>query len=123
MTAKPVWSHPVEEAAFKEKNCARCFQADEALLRVSGRGDGCPHLARAATGRLPAVWTKRRNATMGDTYRCSDQLKKPPVNRRASSPTETPVMFDVEPGPLHLVPVDGWPDYRGQAAKDSPEKI
>lgn len=122
-TKKPVWSHPIEEAAWREKWCDHCFQPDEALKRIAKQGPGCPLLALSATGRLPTQWTRRRSAVMGDTYRCSEYLKKPPVNRRPSSPAVLEPMFDVDPAPLHLVPVEGWPDYRAKAAKDTPEKL
>lgn len=117
MSAKPVWANPIEEAAWIETNCARCFQPDEATKRITGTGPGCPHLARAAQGRLPAAWTRRRNAVMGDTYRCADQLKKPPVNRRSTGPADTPPMLDVTPTDRNLIPVDGWPDWKAERRK------
>jgi len=120
---RPVWSNDIEAAAWMEKHCAHCYQEDEARKRVLGQGDGCPLLLRAAAGRLPTQWTHRRNAVMGDTYRCDDFLPKPPVNRRKKSTEQTDILFDVEPAPQHLVPVEGWPDYRAEMRKEGPEKL
>lgn len=115
--AKNVWANPIEEAAFREKTCRTCFQPDEASKRIRGGGPGCPHLARAATNKLPTPWTLRRNATMGDTYRCAARMDKPAVTRRGIAPADTAPMLDVAPDDYHLVPVDGWPDYKAEARK------
>lgn len=112
MTHKPVWLNPIEAVAWQEKHCARCFQPDEARKRMTGKGDGCPLWLRALAGKLPTQWTRRRNAVMGDTYRCSSYLKQPPVSRRASTPAETEPLLEVETSDRHLVPVDGWPDWK-----------
>lgn len=122
MTAKPVWAHPVEEAAWREKWCRTCFQPDELWKRIDGTGDGCPLLARAAQNKVPNQWTRRRNAVMGDTYRCSDYAPKSPVNRRKSTPADTiPIdeLFDVEinSGPAEFVPVENWPDAQAFGIK------
>lgn len=117
MTARPVWANAIEEAAFRESRCARCFQPDEARKRITEQGDGCPHLARAATGRMPKVWTRRRNAVMGDTYRCDDYTDKPATNRRGTAPADTVPMLEPEPDDYRLIPVEGWPDYRAEARK------
>jgi hypothetical protein len=77
-----VWKSQVERDAFVESNCARCFQPDEAMKRITGDGPGCPHLARAEQNKLPTPWTRRRNAVMGETYRCADFAPKAAVNRR-----------------------------------------
>jgi len=115
--SKPVWANSVERNAWVEKHCARCFQTDEAAKRVLGSGDGCPHLRRGDANRLPRVWKKRRNTTMGDTYTCSEFRKEPPVNRRATVPDQTPPLFDLPEAPYLLIPVEGWPDYRGRDRK------
>lgn len=113
-----VWRNDVERDAFIESNCARCFQPDEAMKRLTGDGPGCPHLARAAKNKMPAAWTKRRNAVMGETYKCSAFTPKPPVNRRAVSDEETPPMFeDLPEVDRTLVPVEGWPDYLAEQRK------
>lgn len=112
--SKPVWSHPIEEEAWREKWCRVCFQPDETWKRIDGVGDGCPLLARAAQNKLPTQWTRRRNAAMGDTYRCSDYTPRAPVKRRKSTPADTipidEIGFPVEPVDRNLVPVEGWPD-------------
>lgn len=113
-----VWRNDIERAAFVESNCLRCFQPDEAAKRLTGNGPGCPHLARSMKNKMPAAWTRRRNAVMGVTFRCADFTPKPPVNRRAVSDEETPPMFDdIEPAEYLLVPVEGWEDYRAKAKK------
>lgn len=109
MTAKPVWYNEIERNAFVETQCRRCFQSDEAAKRVTGRGPGCPHLARADDNKMPRVWTRRRNAVMGETYKCADRLDKPPVNRRGVAPADTPAMFDGGPDEIGFVPIEGWP--------------
>lgn len=113
-----IWRNDIERAAFIESNCDRCFQPDEAMKRLTGDGPGCPHLARSLRNKMPAAWTRRRNAVMGETFRCSDFTAKPPVNRRGTAADETPPMFDdVEPDEYRLVPLDTWPDYRAEARK------
>lgn len=114
---KDVWLNSIEKAAWQEKWCRTCLQPDQAMKRITGKGPECPLLIRAAQNKLPMQWTRRRNATMGDTYRCDDYIKKPPVNRRATTPTETEPMLDAEPASRNLIPVDGWPDYRALAHK------
>lgn len=109
MVAKPVWHNDIERDAFIETNCLRCFQPDQAKARVMGSGPGCPHLARAEQNKMPRVWTKRRNAVIGETYKCDDKLDKPPVNRRGNAPADTPPMFDAGPEDVDFVPVEGWP--------------
>ena len=119
MAGKPVWHNDIERDAFIETNCRVCFQPDEAAHRVLGTGDGCPHLIRAAADRMPKAWERRRNAVMGETYRCSDFADKPPTKRRKTAPADTVEMFDVEPGEIDFVPVDGWPSAEafGKAKK------
>jgi hypothetical protein len=117
MTPKPVWANDIERDAWVEKNCRVCFQPDEALKRITGDGPGCPHLARAENNKMPNAWTRRRNAVMGETYRCADFQKRPAVNRRPTADVEIEPMLDVEPAERHLVPVDGWPDYRAEQRK------
>ena len=124
MSKKSVWTHPIEEAAWREKWCRTCFQPDEASRRVIGDGPGCPHLVRASHDKLPAPWTRRRNAVMGDTYTCHDYLKQPPSIRRGSAPAVTESLFDdtLPQQPYRLIPVEGWPDYRAAAAQ-APDKF
>jgi hypothetical protein len=112
-----VWKSQIERDAFVESNCARCFQPDEALKRITGDGPGCPHLARAERNKLPTPWVRRRNAVMGETYRCADFAPKPPVNRRQVSTEETPPLLEVPSDDRHLVPVENWPDYRSEQRK------
>jgi putative SOS response-associated peptidase YedK len=114
---KPVWLNDVERDAWVERHCRVCFQPDEARKRITGDGPGCPHLARAERNKLPTPWTRRRNAVMGETYRCADFAKQPPVNRRQVSTEETPPLLEVPSDDRHLVPVDGWPDYRSKQRK------
>lgn len=125
MAKKPVWINPIEEAAWREKWCRRCFQPDEAMKRVLDRGEGCPHLLRAAGDKLPKAWKRRRDAVMGDTYICDDHLDKPPVNRRKSKPCVTESLFDdtLPQQSYRLIPVETWPDYRAINANDTPEKL
>ena len=109
MVSKPVWHNDIERNAFVETLCRRCFQPDESRKRVLGAGSGCPHLVRADQGKMPKPWTRRRNAVIGETFRCDDYLDKPPVNRRGTAPADTGSMFDVEPTDVDFVPVEGWP--------------
>lgn len=90
------------------------------MKRVTGAGPGCPHLLRAADGKLPKAWTLRRTAAMGETYRCADRQAKPPVNRRKKAAVEDVPMFDAPAEPVGFVPVEGWPSAAdfGKAAKD-----
>jgi hypothetical protein len=114
---KDVWHNSVERDAWVERYCRVCFQPDEAMKRITGDGPGCPHLARAEQNKLPTPWTRRRNAVMGETYRCADFAPKPPVNRRQVSTEETPPLLEVPSDDRHLVPVENWPDYRSEQRK------
>lgn len=118
MSAKPVWRSDVERDAWMEKHCRVCYRPEQARQRITGQGEGCPLLAKAERGRLPGAWERRRNAAMGDTYRCTEFLDKPPVARRAVSREESLPLFD-EPDSAHLVlvPVEGWPDWRAERVK------
>ena len=113
-----VWRSSIERDAFVETHCLTCCQPDQAQKRTLGTGDGCPFLALGDRGRLPVQWKRRRNATMGDTYRCSEEVRKPAVNRRGSTTVDTEPLFD-EPTRTYvaLIPVQGWPDYRAQERK------
>jgi hypothetical protein len=117
MTPKPVWLNDIERDAWIEKHCRICFQPDEALRRITGDGPGCPHLARAEDNKLPSAWTRRRNAVMGETYRCADFQKRPAVIRRVKADVEIEPMLDVRPDEYRLVPVETWPDYRAEQRK------
>lgn len=114
-SSKRVWLNDVERDAFVEETCGRCFQPDQARVRLTGQGAGCPHLLRAEQNKMPKAWTRRNkgHAVMGSTYKCDDFTDKPPVNRRKTAPADTITMFDDVPDTRKsLVPVDGWPDYR-----------
>lgn len=117
MTPKPVWLNDIERDAWAERNCRTCFQGDEAWKRMTGDGPGCPHLARAQDGKMPTPWTRRRNAVMGETYRCAEYAPKPAVNRRGTVVEEIEPLFDTDTDDRHLVPVEGWPDYRSEQRK------
>lgn len=117
-----VWANPIEEAAWREKWCRRCFQQSEVMKRVMGTGDGCPLLIQATRGALPTQWKRRRNAIMSDTYKCSEYLDQPKVNRRAKSDEPDIPMFNLEPHEAPLIPVDGWPDWKAQR-RERPEKL
>jgi hypothetical protein len=117
MTPKPIWLNEIEKNAFIESNCLRCFQPDEALKRITDAGPGCPHLARAENNKMPNAWTRRRNAVMGETYRCSDFQKQPAVNRRGKADVDIEPMLDIAPAERHLVPVEGWPDWAAEGRK------
>lgn len=108
---------------FVAHTCSRCFQPDEARARAFTPDPplqhGCPHLHRAMVrDQMPGVWTRRRNGPLGETFKCEAFVGKPPVNRRGTVADETPPMFDAEPDEKLLVPVEGWPDYRGRDRKD-----
>lgn len=117
MSSRPVWRNDVERDAWIEKNCRVCWQPDEANKRLAGTGPGCPHLTRAADNKLPTPWTLRRNAVIGETYRCEAFTDRAPVNRRKTAPADTPPMLEVDEVERHLVPVEGWPDYRSEMRK------
>jgi hypothetical protein len=107
----------LELELFVEHTCSRCFQPGEAAERA-GIGPGCPHKHRALDrDQLPGAWTRRRNGPLGETFKCEDFTAKPPVNRRGVTQDTTETMFDVETADKLLVPVDGWPDYRGRDRK------
>lgn len=118
--AKPVWRNDIERDAFVETNCRRCFQPDEAKKRVLDVGPGCPHLVRADAGKMPKVWTRRRDEEIGRTFKCDDYLARPPVTRRRNAPADTAPMFDDIPTDVDFVPVDGWPSATdfGRKVKD-----
>ena len=67
--------------------------------------------------KLPTPWTRRRNAVLGETYKCDAFVERAPSNRRKNAPADTAPMFDPEPVDRNLVPVDGWPDYRAEQRK------
>lgn len=116
---KPVWRNDIEREAWIEKNCRVCCHPEEVLSRLSNSEEhGCPHLLRAQEGKLPTPWKRRRNAVLGETYKCDAFTERAPSNRRKSAPADTGTLFDnLEPDDRHLVPVDGWPDWRSQQRK------
>lgn len=115
-----IWRNDVERDAFMESHCRTCFQPDEARKRIQGTSDGCPHLIAAEKNKykLPDPWERRRNAQLGDTFKCSAYQGKPPVNRRGKAPADTLELFDEpEPQDRNLVPIETWPDYRAEERK------
>ncbi len=95
-TAQQVWM---------ENYCQRCWH-----LPV-----GCPILDRAlASGRKPKEWVRNprpAQALMQNAYACKEFAIQPPVSRRGPQQFEDVPMFDVDTSmPVHLVPVEGWPD-------------
>lgn len=114
-----VFANPHEERAWRETWCARCYQPDEARRRLIKSGPGCPLLQIADGGVVPEQWIRRRKAEMGNTYRCADFRKRPPVVRKGAIeelPQEE-LFAAPEAESKLLVPVDGWPDYRAQQRK------
>lgn len=104
---------------FIEHTCVGCFQPDEAAKRVTGTGEGCPLLRRAAAGRFPGKWKRRRNGALGETFKCEEYQAKPAPSRRSRRQIEPnelqdSLFGDVDAQDRLLVPVDGWPDYRAQ---------
>jgi hypothetical protein len=114
-----VFANTHEERAFTDTWCRRCFQSDEALARIARKGTGCPLRQIAAGGAVPKEWKKRRNATLGNTYRCADFAKRPPMLRKACAPElpQLELFGAPAPAPRLLIPVAGWPDYRAQQTK------
>lgn len=112
----------LELELFAEHTCSRCFQPDEAQARINDVAHGCPHLHKAfVRDQLPGAWTRRRNGPLGETFKCDDFTSKPPSNcpRRGFGMTAgDDALFDAEPIDKFLVPVEGWPDYRGRDRKD-----
>lgn len=103
-----------------ERWCDTCFKPEQAELRLQGKGAGCPIRNKAlASDRKPPQWDRQPRADeMHRTIRCNSYEAKPPVARRrdaAASPDEAG-LFDIDEHEVHLVPVEGWPDYR--AGKD-----
>jgi hypothetical protein len=118
-----IWTHVVERDAFIEKNCSGCFQPAQARKRLTGLGDGCPHLIRADTMKSPSpAWTKRRNASFGDTYRCADQMLRPPSTQRRTAAADTGSMFDdIEEQDYTYVPLPeeyNWPERPASKSKE-----
>lgn len=103
---------------FVENTCSGCFQPDEVNKRVLGKGDGCPVLKRARRGQMSSAWKRRRNGALGNTFDCLLYTPTPPTTRRKTAACETESLFDAPAEPKLLVPVEGWPDYRAEAAKD-----
>lgn len=111
-----VWKNPIERAAWVEKNCDRCFEPNEARARLTDQ-HGCPHLMRSLANKLPTPWTRRRNAPMGETYRCDAFIDKPATIRRKTTPADTLPLIDVTPEDRNLIPVESWPDYQALQRK------
>lgn len=108
--SKRVFYNSITRDAFIETNCDNCYFPARAMHRIDPSKPDCPHLERAAENKLPKEWSRRRNAVMGETYRCSDRLVQPPVNRRKKAPADTVPMFTPDVVEIDFVPVEGWPD-------------
>jgi hypothetical protein len=113
-TARGIWT---------ERWCDTCCQPDEVAKRLAGAGVGCPIIAKAVlSDRKPREWDRNNRAqTMDAAYKCNAYTHRPPVNRRAKANDETLSLFaedELDHADGHLVPVDGWPDYRARGRKD-----
>lgn len=97
---------------WRQHWCEKCWQPDEAARRIQGKQTMCPIWERAMrTGRKPQQWDRMPRADeMVRTIRCNAYQPLPPNTRRPKAAAEDVSMFDVEPQPKKLVPVDGWPD-------------
>jgi hypothetical protein len=114
-----VFANAHEERAFTDTWCRRCFQSDETLKRIAHKGTGCPLRRIAAGGVVPEKWAKRRNATLGNTYRCADFTKRPAVARKGRAP-QLPQgeLFGAPASTVRLlIHVAGWPDYHAEQTK------
>jgi hypothetical protein len=111
----------LELELFAEHTCSRCFHPAEAASRIAGRPHGCPLLRRAFDkGQMPGRWTRRRNAALGETFKCEDYLPRAASTKRktlADNAQQDVLFADLDPGERALVPVEGWPDYRALARK------
>lgn len=97
--------------------CDRCWNPDQVLKRKDYRGSGCPLLAAALQGAVPAEWepAPRKVAEAKDLYRCTQFRDRPPVYRpQLAKPegTQEAMFEDLQPSERQLVAVPGWPDYR-----------
>lgn len=120
--SKRVFYNDIERNAFIESHCDRCHFAPRAQHRIDPTKPDCPHLERAAADKMPKVWTKRRNVVMGDTYKCADELARPPVNRRGKAPADTIRMFEAPVLDIGLVPVENWPSAEDFGRKSKNDK-
>jgi hypothetical protein len=123
MRGVTVFANADEERAFTDTWCRRCFQSDETLKRIANKGTGCPLRQIAGGGAVPKKWTKRRNATLGNTYRCADFTKQPAVVHKGRAP-ELPQLelFNAPASTVRLlIPVAGWPDYHAEQTKTALE--
>lgn len=119
------------ERLWRASWCDTCFQPAEAERRLQGKGSGCPILAEALSGNLPAQWdgNLRRRGLMrlaealpAKLYTCSSYLKRPPVYRRPRAKaegTQQELFPEPEHQDKHLVEVDGWRDYQAEARRST----
>jgi hypothetical protein len=91
-----VFRDKYHETAFYENWCDRCSQPDEIAKRSGSNNLGCALRLTAECGAVPTQWTPRRNAAIGDAYKCHKYMDKPAVSRRAVAVSEDVPMFDVE---------------------------
>jgi hypothetical protein len=103
---------------WQEHWCGTCFQPDEAARRLFDRGGGCPILAQALGGAVPAEWKSRpdRGSKPGalDVYSCGRYRDRPAIYRRPRAKAtgiQQSLFGDLEPAERALVPIAGWPDY------------
>jgi hypothetical protein len=111
-TARDIWA---------EKHCHTCFEPHEADKRLRGKGFGCPIMSMGlAEDRKPKEWDRNARAqTADEMYTCNGYRDRPDSVRRGVAQDETLPLFDeFDERPAPLVPVDGWPDYRGEKRGD-----
>lgn len=98
-----LFSSNTKQEVWLEHWCRRCWKESD-----------CPIKERALrTERKPKEWTRNaRDGLMKDQYKCGEFQAQPPlVRRKGAQQFEDVPMFDVDPAtPVHLVPVEGWPD-------------
>ena len=101
--------------------CHTCFEPHEAQRRLQNADTWCPILEYALrTKRKPPQWDRNPRADeMHRAITCNAYQPKPPhVRKPPHQDFEDVPMFDVEPKPAHLIPVEGWPD---PPTKDEPD--
>jgi hypothetical protein len=115
-----LFKNPTHQDIWLENWCYRCFQPDEVMWRIQGKGRMCPILTGAlSTGRKPKEWDRMPRAdTMAKSIRCNAFLSRPELTKKQTIPDpQQQAMFDVEPHEISYVPVEGWPD------KPSPKEV
>lgn len=99
-----VFKSVTHQQIWLENWCDRCWRLNNcSILRKFAR-----------TGRKPAEWQRNPRAQeMADQVKCNEFRTIPPKPTKVVDFEDVP-MFDVEPAVGHLVPVEGWPDYRNK---------